>query len=223
MKTVWTLGAVAATIALAGCGSQQPSTAPSTSAPASTAVPSESPAAASSAAASSAPASTPSAGSAPAGTPSAQSTPSSGSQTASVKDPCQVISVKQMSKLSGVTLGKSRGSKLANTRLCVYTPTSFTSKNLASVTTQEGKLGANSLAPVVNEVNKQFKSSAVKDVSVAGADEAKLVTGKTSGVNAVDVIASKDGVFYQSLIAGNGNPKDYEPAAKKIAEALLAG
>lgn len=134
-----------------------------------------------------------------------------------------MISVKQMSKLSGVALGKSRGSKLANTRLCVYTPTSFTTKNLASVTTQEGNLGANSLALVVNEVKKQFKSSAVKGISVAGADEAKLVTGKASGVNAVDVIASKDGVFYQSLIAGNGNPKDYEPAAKKIAETLLVG
>ena len=216
MKRIWTVGVTVAAVTLVGCGGQS-SSAPSSSAPASSA--------AAPAPTSPAPTSPAPAGSAasPASTSSASSPTGGGTTTASVQDPCKVISVAQMSKLVGVPMKSSRSSKLSTSRVCTYLPKTLNA-NAVSVTTQEGEFPGGSLDQGVQGVQKQLKAKSIKDVRVLGADDAKVIVGgKLVGVSVIDVFAGKDQVFYQALVGGRGDVSKYQDKMVRVAGALIKG
>ncbi len=220
MKIIWTVGVAIAAVALAGCGGQS-SSAPSASASAPPAEAPPSSAAAPSTAAGSEPASSASA-SEPASSPSPSSGPSTTSAKTSVKDPCKLISVKQMSQLVGVEMKSSSSRKLADSRLCTYVPKTVGPKAI-SVTTQEGQFPGGALDDGVQQVKKQLNAKSVKDITVSGADDAKVIVGTFGGVSVVDVLAGKDQVFYQALAGGPGNVTQYQDDMAKVAAALIKG
>ena len=58
---------------------------------------------------------------------------------------------------------------------------------------------------------------------MAGADDARYVTGKKSNLNVIDVIAQKDDVFYQLLVASPREVGQHKAGTIKLAEILLKG
>ncbi len=215
------LAATALGLTLTACGgSESSSTSSQAAAPASSAAAPASSAPASSAPASSAPARRPRVRprpSAPAESPS----PSAGSGSAGVKKVCDALSAAEVSTLTGVKLKKGTSTDLGPSNICQWSPSDTGVVGAAIFSGQEGPLPG-PLSQVEGELKKQFGGS-VDTISVAGADEARYITGKKSGVNVIDVLAAKDGVFYQVLVAAPNDVRKHKGGAVKLTEALIAG
>ena len=56
---------------------------------------------------------------------------------------------------------------------------------------------------------------------VASAEDARVITGQASGANVIDVIALKDGVFYQVLAASPRTVTQHKDGVTSMVEALL--
>lgn len=192
-------------LALAGCGGGS-STAPEASVPASSAPAASAPA--SSAAA-------PSAESTPAATPSASTA------AAEVKDPCSALDAGDIEDLTGVAVKKGTTSSVATSKLCSWVPKDGGAKDAAVFSAQEGPLPG-PLSQVEGQLKTQFGGK-VTTISVTGADDARYVTGKKSGLNVIDVLAKKDDVFYQVLVASPRNAAQHKAGTIKITELLLKG
>ena len=193
-----------AALALSGCGGGGSAAAPTSSAPA--------PAASASSAAS--PADSPAA-STPAAEPSASTAP------ASIKDPCSVLSASDVSKLSGVDVKKGTTSTLQTSKLCSWLPKDGGAKDAAVFSAQEGPLPG-PLSLVEGQLKTQFGGK-VTTISVAGADDARYITGKKSGLNVIDVLAKKDDVFFQVLVASPRDAAQHKSATVKLTESLIKG
>lgn len=186
-------------VALSGCG------AGASSAPAS------------SAAASSAPASSAAAPSTTAETPAAS--PSASAAPAEVKDPCDELDAGRVKDLTGVKVKKGTTQDVGGSKVCSWLPQDGTKKDAAVFSAQEGPIEG-PLSQVEDQLKAQFKGK-VSSVDVAGADEARYVTGTKSGLNVIDVIAVKDEVFYQIVVATPRDAAQHKSGAVKIAQALL--
>ena len=197
-------GLLVAGLTLAGCGGGGASSAPSASAPSSSAA----------APVSSAPASSPEAASP---SPSA----SSGGTTASVAKVCDTLDADQVEKLTGVKVKKGTSQDLGPSNICQWVPASAGDADAAIFSGQEGPLPG-PLSQVEGELKKQFDGT-VSKISVAGADDARYIKGKKSGVNVIDVLAAKDDVFFQVLVASPRDVTQHKDGAVKIAEALIKG
>ncbi|GAB2581446.1 DUF3558 family protein [Microlunatus antarcticus] len=192
-----------AALALSGCGaSGDSSAAPASSAPAASAP-------ASSAAAPSSAASTP------------EAFPSATSAAAEVKDPCKVLSASDVSKTTGVKVKKGTTSTVATSKLCSWLPEDGTTSDAAVFTAQEGPLPG-PLSQVEGQLKTQFNGK-VTTIKVAGADDARYVTGKKDKLNVIDVLAKKDDVFFQVLVASPRDADQHKDATIELAEALLKG
>lgn len=200
-KSITLAGLALAAVTLAGCGSGASST-PSEAAPPSSA---ESSAAA-----------TPEAAPTPAGTPSA----GTGSGTvAKVADPCTLLDADQVQDLTGVKVKKGTTQAVGGSNVCTWLPSSPSKSDAAVFSAQEGPLQG-SLDQVEGQLKDQFDGK-VSTLSVAGADDARYVTGTKSGLNVIDVLAQKDEVFYQILVATPRDAGQHKAGAVKIAETLL--
>lgn len=198
-------GLLVAGLTLAGCGGGGASSAPSAAAPSTSA----------GAPASSAPATGPSAASP---SPSASS---GGGATASVAKVCDVLDADQVGKLTGVKVKKGKSQDLGPSNICQWAPANAGASDAAVFSGQEGPLPG-PLSQVEGELKKQFDGS-VSKISVSGADDARYIKGKKSGVNVIDVLAAKDDVFYQVLVASPRDVGQHKGAAVKLAEALIEG
>ena len=206
------LAAAALGLTLTACGgSESSSTSSQAAAPASSAA----------APASSAPASSAPASAAPSESASESPSPSEGTGSADVKKVCDTLSAGDVSKLTGVKLKKGTSTDLGPSNICQWTPSDPSDGDAAIFSGQEGPLPG-PLSQVEGELKKQFDGT-VDKISVSGADEARYIKGKKSGVNVIDVLAAKDGVFYQVLVAAPKDVTQHKDGAVKIVEALIAG
>lgn len=191
-----------AALALAGCGGGGASPTPGSAAPPSSAGVST--------------------GSAAADTPSASASSSStGSGTATIADPCTVLSAGQVAKLTGVQVKKGATQTVGGSTVCSWAPQDGTKADAAVFSAQEGPL-TGSLSQVEDQLKAEFGGGKVSTITVAGADDARYVTGTKSGLNIIDVLAQKDQVFYQVLVATPRDAARHKTGAVKITEALLA-
>lgn len=200
MNTTITLAGLAlAAVALAGCGAGTGgASAPSEAAPASRA------------------AASPETAPTPAGTPSA----GTGSGTvAKVVDPCTLLDADQIQDLTGVKVKKGTTQAVGGSNVCTWLPSNPTRSDAAVFSAQEGPLPG-SLDQVEGQLKDQFGGK-VTQLSVKGADDARYVTGKKSGLNVIDVLAQKDEVFYQVLVATPRDAAQHKAGAIKVAETLL--
>lgn len=202
-STITLAGLALAAVALAGCGADTGATsAPSEAAPASSA-------------ASSAPASPETAP-----TPAASPSPGTGSGTvAKVVDPCTLLDADQIQDLTGVKVKKGTTQAVGGSNVCTWLPSNPTKSDAAVFSAQEGPLQG-SLDQVEGQLKDQFGGK-VSKLTVEGADDARYVTGKKSGLNVIDVLAQKDEVFYQILVATPRDAGQHKDGAVKIAETLL--
>ena len=204
-KTITLAGLALAAVTLAGCGGGAESGgsgAPSAAAPTSSAASSA--------------ATTPEASSTPAATPSE----STGSGTvAEVIDPCTLLDADEVQDLTGVKVKKGTTQDVGGSNVCTWLPANPTKSDAAVFSAQEGPIQG-SLDQVEGQLKDQFDGK-VSKLTVEGADEARYVTGKKSGLNVIDVIAQKDEVFYQILVATPRDAGQHKAGAIKIAEALL--
>jgi len=205
------LAVAALGLTLTACGgSESSSTSSQAAAPASSAA---------APASSSAPASPSSAPSESASESASESpSPSESTGSADVKKVCDTLSAGDVSKLTGVKLKKGTSTDLGPSNICQWTPSD---PGEAIFSGQEGPLPG-PLSQVEGQLKKQFNGS-VDKISVSGADEARYIKGKKSGVNVIDVLAAKDGVFYQVLVASPKGVTQHKDGAVKIVEALIAG
>ncbi|MGI3783254.1 MAG: DUF3558 family protein [Janthinobacterium lividum] len=187
-------------LALAGCGGGSDTPAAS-AAPASSSAPS-----------SSAVAST------PAPSPSDSAAPGTGA-AATIADPCDVLDAGQIEALTGVKVKKGSTQSVGVSKVCTWYPEDGTKSNAAVFSGQEGPLQG-SLSQVEGQLKTEFDGK-VSALSVAGADDARYVTGTKSGLNVIDVIAQKDDRFYQVLAASPRDASQHKGAAIKIAETLI--
>ncbi len=188
-------------LALAGCGGGGATAPASSAAPAGSTAPS-------------------SAASAPASGPASSAAPSTGTPTtAEVADPCDVLDADQIGDLTGVKVKKGTTQDVGGSKVCSWAPEDGTKSDAAVFSAQEGPLQG-SLSQVEDQLKSQFDGKVAK-LSVAGADDARYVTGKKSGLNVIDVIAQKDEVFYQVLAASPRDTAQHKGAAIKIAETLI--
>ncbi|SDU86693.1 hypothetical protein SAMN04488544_1187 [Microlunatus sagamiharensis] len=202
------LAAAALGLTLTACGgSESSSTSSQAAAPATSAA----------APASSAPASSAAPSESASESPSPSASASSG--TADVKKVCDTLSAGDVSKLTGVKLKKGTSTDLGPSNICQWTPSDPSDGDAAIFSGQEGPLPG-PLSQVEGELKKQFDGS-VDKISVQGADEARYIKGKKSGVNVIDVLAAKDGVFYQVLVAAPKDVTQHKDGAVKITEALI--
>lgn len=200
------LAVAALGLTLTACGgSESSSTSSQAAAPASSAA----------APASSAPAS-PSA--APSTSASESPSPSESTGSADVKKVCDTLSAGDVSKLTGAKLKKGTSTDIGPSNICQWAASDASNTTYSA---QEGPLPG-PLSQVEGELKKQFNGS-VDKISVQGADEARYIKGKKSGVNVIDVLAAKDGVFYQVLVAAPKDVTQHKDGAVKITEALIAG
>ena len=200
MNTTITLAGLAlGAVALAGCGAGTGgASAPSEAAPASRA------------------AASPETAPTPAGTPSA----GTGSGTvAKVVDPCTLLDADQIQDLTGVKVKKGTTQAVGGSNVCTWLPSNPTRSDAAVFSAQEGPLPG-SLDQVEGQLKDQFGGK-VTQLSVKGADDARYVTGKKSGLNVIDVLAQKDEVFYQVLVATPRDAAQHKAGAIKVAETLL--
>lgn len=187
-------------LALSGCGgSGDAGSAPASSAPAASAP-------ASSAAA-------PSAESTPASTPSASTAP------AEVQDACKVLDAGDVKDLTGVEVKKGTTQAVGGSSVCTWVPSDAGAGDAAVFSAQEGPLPG-PLSQVEGQLKDQFDGK-VSKLDVTGADDARYVTGKKSGLNVIDVLAQRDGIFYQVLVATPRDAGQHKDGAIKITEALL--
>lgn len=189
-------------LALAGCGGGG-SAAPAASAPP---------------AGSSAPSSS-AAGSAAAPSPAESSAAPGTGTAATVADPCDLLDAGTIEDLTGVKVKKGATQSVGESKVCSWLPQDGSKSNSAVFSAQEGPLQG-SLSQVEDQLKTQFDGKVTK-LTVAGADDARYVTGKKSGLNVIDVIAQKDEVFYQILAASPRDAAQHKGAAIKIAETLI--
>lgn len=194
------LPALALTVlALGGCGGGGSTAAPSSSAPAASApVGSTAPSTAES-------------------TPA--STPSTGTTVAEVKDACKVLDAGDVKDVSGVDVKKGTTQSVGGSTVCTWLPSDGTTSDAAVFSAQEGPLPG-PLSEVEGQLKTQFGGS-VTTITVAGADDARYITGKKSGLNVIDVLAKKDDVFFQVLVASPRNAAQHKDATIKLTEMLL--
>jgi hypothetical protein len=172
-------------------------------------------------AASSAPASS-AAAPAPAASPAASSAaPGTGTgAAASVADPCAVLDAGKIEELTGVKVKAGTTQAVGGSNVCSWLPQDGTKSSSAVFSAQEGPLQG-PLSQVEGQLKTQFDGK-VSQLTVAGADDARYITGKKSGLNVIDVLAQKDEVFYQILVASPRDTAQHKDAAIKITETLIA-
>jgi hypothetical protein len=130
-----------------------------------------------------------------------------------------VLNAGDIAKLTGVDVKKGTPQDVGRSKICNWLPEDGTKSDAAVFSAQEGPLPG-PLTQVEGALEKQFKGSVTK-LSVSGADDARYVTGKSSGLNIIDVLAQKDEVFYQVVVATPRNAGQHKSDAIKMAEALL--
>lgn len=155
-----------------------------------------------------------------AATESPAASPSASTAAAEVKDPCDVLSASQVSDLTGVKVKKGTTSAVATSKLCTWLPKDGTKKDAAIFTAQEGPLPG-PLTQVEGELKSEFNGK-VSKLTVAGADDARYVTGEKSGLKVIDVLAQKDDVFYQVIVASPREVSQHKAVAIELAETLLS-
>jgi hypothetical protein len=192
---------VLAALTLSGCGGSAPAAAPTSEA--GSAAPS---------AAASAPAT---AGSAP------SASPSTATAAKGAKDPCTVLDAGQIYAATGVKVQKGKVSALQTSQVCSWLPQDEKKSNAAIFSAQEGALPG-PLSQVEDQLKSQFGGT-VSKLTVTGADDARYVTGKQSGLDVIDVLAQKDGLFYQVLVASPRNVAQHKAGTIKLTEALIKG
>jgi hypothetical protein len=208
-KTLTLAGLALAAVALGGCGGgsagggSSAGSAPASAPPASSA--------ASGAASSGAGAATPT--SSPEG-----GTPGAGA-VAAVADPCDVLDAAAVEDLSGVQVKKGTTQAVGGSHVCTWLPQDGTQRDSAVFSAQEGPL-AGPLSQVESQLKGEFDGK-VSKLDLAGADDARYVTGTKSGLNVIDVVAQRGEVFYQVLVASPRDTAQHKGAAVKIAETLL--
>ncbi len=149
--------------------------------------------------------------------PSASST----TATAAIKDPCSLLDARQIAGATGVAVKTGTPSTVGTSKLCSWLPEDTTKKEAAELSAQEGPLPG-PLSLVEGQLKSQFGGS-VSTVTVAGADDARYVTGKKSQLNVIDVLAQKDGVFYQVLVASPRAVDQHKAGTIKLVEVLIKG
>jgi Protein of unknown function (DUF3558) len=194
-------GLALAALTLAGCGGGTPAGPATSAAPAGSSAPSSS-----------------AAEPTPATESSAAPSPGTGS-AATVADPCDVLDANKVEALTGVPVKKGSTQSVGASKVCTWLPTDGTKASSAVISAQEGPLQG-SLSQVEDQLKTQFDGKVTK-LSVAGADDARYVTGKKSGLNVIDVLALKDQVFYQILVATPRDVDQHKSGAIKVTEALL--
>ena len=195
------LAALALTaLALGGCGGGGSSAPAGSAAPAGSSAPSSSAAAPSPAESTAAP------------------SPSTGA-AAKVTDPCDVLDAGQIEDLTGVAVKKGTTQAVGGSNVCSWLPEDGTKKDAAVFSAQEGPLQGE-LSQVEDQLKSQFDGK-VSTIDVAGADDARYITGKKSGLNVIDVLAQRDDVFYQILVASPRDAAQHKAAAIEITEALV--
>lgn len=195
-----------AALPLGACGGGGSSSAPSSTAPAADGV-----------------------ASSPAGAPGApgpaegSAAPSAGTSagTTTVADPCDLLDAGDIKALSGVEVQKGTSQTVSASTLCTWLPKDGRSRDAAVISGQEGPLPG-PLSQIEDELKSQFDGK-VGPVTVTGADDARYITGKKSGLNIIDVLAQKDGTFFQVLIAAPRDVGQHKGAAVDIAERLIKG
>jgi hypothetical protein len=214
-KTTTLAGLALAAVALGGCsGGDAGSGGTGGSAPASAA-----PAPASSAA--SGASSGAAGGGAEAATPTSAPegpTPGAGA-AAAVADPCDVIDAAAVENLSGVKVKKGTTQAVGGSNVCTWLPQDGTQSDSAVFSAQEGPL-MGPLSQVGGQLKDEFDGK-ISKLEVAGADDARYVTGTKSGLNVIDVVAQRGQVFYQVLVASPRDTAQHKGAAVTIAETLL--
>jgi hypothetical protein len=188
------------TLALGGCGGGGSSAPAGSAAPAGSSAPSSAAAAPSPAESSAAP------------------SPGTGA-AAKVADPCDVLDAGQIEDLTGVAVKKGTTQAVGGSNVCSWLPEDGTKKDAAVFSAQEGPLQGK-LSQVEGQLKSQFDGK-VSTIDVTGADDARYITGKKSGLNVIDVLAQRDDVFYQILVATPRDAAQHKGAAIKITEALV--
>ena len=210
-KTTILAGLTVSVLAFAGCGGGGATSTPSTAAPAG--------GTSSSSAAAPSPAET---SSSPAATPSAADTPSADTGNETAADPCTVLSADEVSDLTGVEVKKGTSSTITGSKLCTWLPKEGTKRDAAVFTAQEGAARGGTLSDAEAPLKKQFGGDVTK-TSVRGAEDARYITGKSSGANVIDVLALRGEIFYQVLAASPRSVDDHKDGVYKMAEALIKG
>lgn len=202
MKTTMTLAALAVAAAtLGGCGGGG-SSAPSITAPGG--------------ASSSSAAATPGSSGGPS---SSASGGTGGGAAATVTDPCTVLDAGDIARLTRVEVKKGSYQAVGASKICNWLPKDGTKSDAAVFSAQEGPLPG-PLTQVEGALKEQFKGTVTK-LDVRGADDARYVTGKSSGLNVIDVLATRGGTFYQVVVATPRNAAQHKSDAITIVEALL--
>lgn len=200
------LGLAAATLALlstAACGGSSPSSAPSADGSA----PSVS-------------ASASSTGMEPTASTEPSATESSATPEGTSQDACKALTSSEASSILGVKVTKATSSTLAGSSTCAYTTADML--NDPSLTTQILPTTAG-IDALVAQVETQFQDSKTSTITVAGADDARLITGTLGGAPGVDVLAVKGGIAYQVLIGqADGKASKLSEIATKGMEKMLA-
>lgn len=156
---------------------------------------------------------------APSASPSDAGTPGAGVE---VVDPCTVLDAAQVSKLTGVAVQKGQASAVTGSKLCTWLPKDATSSDAALFTAQVGPAQGGSLSDAEAPLRKQFGGTVTK-TTVAGAEDARYISGKASNANVIDVLALKGDAFYQVLAAGPRSVTSHKDGVYKLAEALVRG
>lgn len=154
-----------------------------------------------------------------------QSPPASGSAAPTaaeppgeVPDPCQALTKEEASKVVGHKIDTVEVSELAGSKLCAYTPAEAAKG--PSITTQATPVTGD-LDSMAKFITGQFDDVKISEIDVAGASDARLITGKLSESNAVDIVVVKDEVLYQLLVADSKiKVKELTKIAKQGAEAM---
>ncbi len=143
----------------------------------------------------------------------------SATSAAEVSDPCDVLDADAIEDLAGLDVKQGTSQAVSSSTVCTWQPTDATDDDAAVVSAQEGPLPG-ALSQVEGELKQQFDGS-VSTITVSGADDARYITGKKSGLDIIDVLAQKDDVFFQVLIAAPRDVSKHKAGAVKVAEALI--
>ncbi|MBA8795988.1 hypothetical protein FHX74_003629 [Friedmanniella endophytica] len=136
---------------------------------------------------------------------------------------CAVVSVAEMSRLTGFRLGAANPSgDTAGNLSCTYTPSEAGKKTDVALIVGEGTL-TNTLDAAANGAKSTFDLSTVGHTTVTGADGARVATGRTSGVTTVFVVAAKGDRYYTALTGGSRSAADYTAALQKVLARLVRG
>lgn len=159
-----------------------------------------------------------SASAAPQPSSSASATPAPANPPGEVPDPCAALTKEEATEVVGHDIKTSKTSDLAGSKLCAYTPAKATKG--PSITTQATPLTGD-VDSMAKYITGQFEKVKITEIEVAGASEARLITGKLAESNAVDIVVVKDQILYQVLVADSKiKVKELTRIAKQGAEAM---